>query len=347
MQAVGDWSLLQGAWAFLVHFGTTYSKIFFSFGAALSIPSLFVALCVAAICIGYRRTRRTRTNRRLRLRVLIRAFFPRRILLSRSTRADLGFFILNTSVFLALFGWAILSAHTISMLLHGRLTAAFGVMEPTQLSIFATSLVMTFAMFVAYEFGYWLDHYLSHSVPFLWEFHKVHHTAEVLTPVTNFRVHPVDTIVFYNILAILMGATGGILQYMFGRTVLEFSLGDGNVILLVFTYLVGHLQHSHFWIAFTGIWGRMFLSPAHHQIHHSTNPAHFNRNLGNCLGIFDYLFGTLHVPTAKRERLTFGVVSDVANPHTVTEGLIAPVSNALRQLSPKAGETTTQAPVLQ
>jgi hypothetical protein len=28
-------------------------------------------------------------------------------------------------------------------------------------------------------------------VPFLWEFHKVHHSATVLTPVTSIRVHPV------------------------------------------------------------------------------------------------------------------------------------------------------------
>ena len=46
-------------------------------------------------------------------------------------------------------------------------------------------------LFLAYELGYWLNHYLSHRIAFLWEFHKVHHSATVLTPLTNFRVHPI------------------------------------------------------------------------------------------------------------------------------------------------------------
>ena len=60
---------------------------------------------------------------------------------------------------------------------------------------------MTIVVFLAFELGYWFHHYLSHRIPFMWEFHKVHHTAEVLTPVTIFRVHPLDTVVYYNILA--------------------------------------------------------------------------------------------------------------------------------------------------
>ena len=46
----------------------------------------------------------------------------------------------------------------------------------------------------------------------LWDFHKVHHTAEVLSPLTNFRMHPVDSVVFGNILAIFLGVTGGVLS---------------------------------------------------------------------------------------------------------------------------------------
>ena len=55
---------------------------------------------------------------------------------------------------------------------------------------------MTVTLFLAYELGYWLNHYVPHRVPFLWEFHKVHHSATVLTPLTNFRVHPVYMCIF-------------------------------------------------------------------------------------------------------------------------------------------------------
>ena len=42
--------------------------------------------------------------------------------------------------------------------------------------------VITAMLFLSYELGYWFNHWLSHKVPVLWEFHKVHHSATVLTP---------------------------------------------------------------------------------------------------------------------------------------------------------------------
>ena len=35
-----------------------------------------------------------------------------------------------------------------------------------------------------------------HRVPALWEFHKVHHSAEVLTPLTEWRQHPLELMLF-------------------------------------------------------------------------------------------------------------------------------------------------------
>ena len=330
MSIASELSLYDVAGGLFTQVGTLYGKIFFSLNPMLSVPSLVTSLAVAIVCVNFNRWRR---RRGVKLKVLIRAFFPRRLFASDSTRADVGFFILNSSIFIILFGWAILSTHTVSVVINDTLVALFGTPQPAVMSSFEMSAAMTVGMFLAYELGYYTDHYLAHRIPFLWEFHKVHHAAEILTPVTNFRVHPVDTIVFYNILALLFGLTSGTLNYLFGKTTVQFSIADSNIILLAFTYLIGHLQHSHFWIAFTGVWGRLFLSPAHHQIHHSTNPAHFNRNLGNCLGVFDWLFGTLHLPSAKREKLSFGVEPRAANPHTVTEMLISPFGHALGHLA--------------
>jgi sterol desaturase/sphingolipid hydroxylase (fatty acid hydroxylase superfamily) len=88
------------------------------------------------------------------------------------------------------------------------------------------------------------------------------------------------------------------------------------------------------WIAFTGLWGRLFLSPAHHQIHHSTNPIHFDKNLGSCLGIWDWLFGTLYVPGRTREKLRFGVEPKSQDAHTATGGLVTPLYNAFSHIKP-------------
>jgi sterol desaturase/sphingolipid hydroxylase (fatty acid hydroxylase superfamily) len=60
----------------------------------------------------------------------------------------------------------------------------------------APALVMfTLGMGVAFDFARYLSHRLHHRIPVLWEFHKVHHSAEVLTVFSNYRNHPVETMV--------------------------------------------------------------------------------------------------------------------------------------------------------
>ena len=49
---------------------------------------------------------------------------------------------------------------------------------------------------------------------------------------------------------------------------------------MLFIHAYVRLQHSHMWIAFRGVLGRIIVSPAHHQVHHSANPKHFNKNFG-------------------------------------------------------------------
>jgi hypothetical protein len=55
----------------------------------------------------------------------------------------------------------------------------------------STALVLGVAciLIIAAEFNAFLWHYLEHKVPFLWELHKVHHSADNLNPLTNKRSH--------------------------------------------------------------------------------------------------------------------------------------------------------------
>jgi sterol desaturase/sphingolipid hydroxylase (fatty acid hydroxylase superfamily) len=250
---------------------------------------------------------------------------------SASSRADLGLLFFNGVPAAMLIGWAIMSAHQISGPVAQALGSVFGPRHPSGLSPVLTRAIATVALFLAYELAYWIDHYLSHKVPMLWEFHKVHHTAEVLTPLTNFRVHPIDTLVFANIVAVFVGATAGVLGYASGGAVAPFGSAGVNLLTIVFIMLMLHLQHSHIWISFTGVAGRILLSPAHHQIHHSADPIHFNRNFGSCLSVWDWAFGTLHMPRRRREPLTFGVKlpAGAPSPHSVTGVLLTPFGEAL------------------
>jgi sterol desaturase/sphingolipid hydroxylase (fatty acid hydroxylase superfamily) len=76
---------------------------------------------------------------------------------------------------------------------------------------------------------------------------------------------------------------------------------------MAFLLTYGHLRHSNMWIAFSGVAGRILQSPAHHQLHHSANPAHFDKNLGFALALWDRAFGTLAIPAKAREPIVFGV----------------------------------------
>jgi sterol desaturase/sphingolipid hydroxylase (fatty acid hydroxylase superfamily) len=232
-----------------------------------------------------------------------------------------------------LFGWAIISSQSISDVVSNGLTGMFGGLSKSGLSEVASKSIATMALFLAYELGYWVDHYLSHRIPVLWDFHKVHHTAEVLSPLTNFRMHPVDSVVFANILAVFLGITGGVVSYL--QLGSPFEVGGTNLILVAFYFLTVHLQHSHVWIATTGLLGRVILSPAHHQIHHSDNPKHFDKNFGSCLSIWDWVFGTLQMPERHRERLNFGIATRAHDHHTAIGSLLVPFVEAVGRLRPK------------
>lgn len=300
-------------------------------GATFSITSLLCAFVVAGLFLLFRRRRRLSL---IRLRAVVRALLPRRWAFSRSSQTDFGFLLLNNFVLGAIIGQALLSYTVVSNGLNTLLVSGFGQMPVSTLPPLVTMLIITVALFLAYELGYWIDHYLSHKVPFLWEFHKVHHAAEVLTPLTNARVHPVDSLVFLNILGVVIGVTNGSVIYLLGQTPHEFTIAGGNAITVVFTYLVAHLQHSHVWIAFTGTLGKLLLSPAHHQIHHSMRPEHHDRNFGSCIAVFDWAFGTLVVPRQAREQLRFGVEAFGTDPHSIRGSLIDPFVRALELVAP-------------
>jgi sterol desaturase/sphingolipid hydroxylase (fatty acid hydroxylase superfamily) len=316
------WTLLAGALDMFLRPGSQFS--------------LWSLLCATAIAGGFLALRRRARGRPVRLRALLKHLFPGWLWRSASTRADVGFFLLNNFASGVLIGWALLSFGAVQHVAEGALISAFGPIHPRGLDPLAAELLQTAAMFLAYEFAYWLDHYLSHEIPFLWEFHRVHHTAETLSPVTVFRVHPVDTIVFYNIAVLVMGTTNAAMGYATGLPGHGFTIGGSNVIMLACIFLLGHLQHSHVWIAFTGALGRVLLSPAHHQIHHSADPAHFGKNLGSSMALWDWLFGTLLVPTQARQKLVFGVEPGKLSPHTITGGLVTPFLRCIRLFRPAA-----------
>jgi len=317
-------------------------KVFVPVGSGFGLSSLAVALF---ICAGMLIARRARRGRSLKLSTLWRGLFPGWMMRHESNHADIAYFAFSVFAYGLMFGWAIVSHKFWSNLVVEGLNGAFGAPTATSWPDLAARATITLTLFLAYEFGYWLDHYLKHRVPALWELHKVHHSANVLTPLTVFRIHPLDAVIFSNILGVCLGVANGVATYAFGKTTTAFTIDDTNIILVIFIHVYVHLQHTHMWIPFTGLAGRIFLSPAHHQIHHSSNPVHFDKNLGSCLAVWDWVFGTLHIPKKEQENLNFGVMHGESDMQSLSELSTAPVRRAVGHLvAPLKGEALAETP---
>ena len=284
------------------------------------------------IAFAWLALRRRLRSRRVVAKALIRAIFSRRVFFHRSTFADLAYCVIGLATLGAIIGWAVVSTSWISDGVAASLARWFGPGPEPHAPDFVLDGARTLALFLAYDLGFFIDHSLKHRIPALWELHKAHHSAEVLTPLVNFRVHPLDSLILANNLALVIGLIGGVAQYALGRRAVSFTLFDQNVLMLAYIYLTAQLQHSEIWIPFTGLWGRVFMSPAHHQLHHSADPAHFNCNLGASLAIWDWLMGSLRMPSTEPPRLTFGVSGHAHDRHGVMGLVVDPAVNAVRAM---------------
>ncbi|MBN8845275.1 MAG: sterol desaturase family protein [Sphingomonadales bacterium] len=277
-------------------------------------------------------------TRPVRAKVLLRAILPSRIIASASGRADIAWFLFGIFFSASALGWACWSGDWFADRFEAAYTLLLGPAPALRVPAWIATSAMTLALFLAYEFAYWLNHSLSHRVGWMWEFHKVHHTAESLTPMTNFRVHPVDTIIFFNMAAVMGGLAMATTNHLLGSATQGYLLYGLNALTFLATILFSYLQHTHLWISFSGRAGRWLLSPAHHQVHHSVDPRHHDRNFGSTIAIFDRLFGTLYIPAAKREALRFGVDGIAYDPHSPQGAVLHPFLDAARRFVPP-GET--------
>ncbi len=188
-------------------------------------------------------------------------------------------------------------------------------------STLMVTLSFTTILFVFDDFSRFLLHYLLHKIPFFWEFHKVHHSAKVLTPMTIYRSHPVESFLYASRMALTQGMAVGLSYYLFGPRLAMIDIIGANLFVFIFNFCGANLRHSHVWLSWGDKLENIFISPAQHQIHHSNNYQHFDCNFGSALAVWDKMFGCLikasQIPSP--QSLQFGI-SKTNNEHlTVLE----------------------------
>ncbi len=169
----------------------------------------------------------------------------------------------------------------------------------------ALSLTYGLGVFMVKDFANYWGHRAFHS-RWLWDFHKVHHSAPVLVPATASRIHFVEKIVEKVTNTLCIGAFAGIFWYACGGEISRYTLFGVTWMVLILNGFAANLRHTHVWLSFGPVIEHVLNSPAQHQIHHSDAPKHFNKNFGINLSLWDWMFGTLYVTTPQPEALRFG-----------------------------------------
>ncbi|MBI2393675.1 MAG: sterol desaturase family protein [Deltaproteobacteria bacterium] len=263
---------------------------------------------------------------------LLSYLFPRAVWWHASARLDYKLLFARAVVRALIFAPLAISATTLAVELATIIRLRVG-MAPTS-TVPASVVVPSFTvtLFLADDLGRFALHRLMHRVPALWELHKVHHSAEVLTPLSLYRVHPIEA--WLNTLrgALTLGVVAGVFVWAFPGRVRAWEVLGVDAIGFVFATLGANLRHSHVRLAFGPVLERLFVSPAQHQIHHSDLREHHDKNFGSALSIWDWMSGSLLIARGD-EPLKLGLSSDQKNHRdTVVGVLVDPVAAAARAL---------------
>ncbi len=138
--------------------------------------------------------------------------------------------------------------------------------------------------FIILDFVQWFTHVLLHKFPFLWKFHKVHHSVKEMGFAAHLRYHWMENI-FYKPLK------------TFGVMILGGFEPEQAYIVHFLAIAIGHINHSNIKIT----WGPLkylFNNPVMHLYHHSyvLPEGKYGVNFGISLSVWDYIFRTDYIP---------------------------------------------------
>ena len=140
-------------------------------------------------------------------------------------------------------------------------------------------------LFLGQEFCYYWMHRADHRIRWFWLNHSVHHSPNQYNLASAYRLGWTAQVtgagVFFAPLVWLGFPVPVVIATLALNLFYQFWLH---------TELIGRLPR---WIEF------VFNTPAHHRVHHASNPAYLDCNYGGVLIVFDRLFGTLRTVRAE------------------------------------------------
>ena len=150
-------------------------------------------------------------------------------------------------------------------------------------------LAMIFVPLFIHDCWFYWSHRIEHRLPVLWQFHKLHHSDELMNTTTWARDHFLQE-----------GWRAFFSVFTLGLFI-DLKLAEaGKAALYSTMFLVALSMFYHSAIRIHLPWlDYLVVTPQVHRIHHSALPEHRDKNFADALPIFDIVFGTFERP--KRE----------------------------------------------
>lgn len=163
------------------------------------------------------------------------------------------------------------------------------------------------------DLAIWVQHLVTHKVPILWRFHRVHHADRDFDVTTALRFHPVE------ILASMMLKIG--LVYLLGPAALAVLLFE---IILNGTAMFNHSNlRLPLWL--DRVVRLVFVTPDMHRVHHSIHRHEHDSNYGFALSVWDRMFRTYRpMPEAGHDKMTVGLEWQDERPSRLAWTLMLP-----------------------
>lgn len=323
---------------FLESYGA-YAVEFFSFLGS-STHRLFIPFILTTLAVAYVIYMRKKSEGSF-----IEFLFPKSVWSNPAAWLDVRYFFFHGLIgHFFLFGVAT-SAYVIGILIGTGFAGYAGLENISPYGPVITYLLAGIALLIVTlinDFMAFYIHYIQHKIPLLWQFHKVHHSGEVMHPLSNYREHPIDNLAYKFIISLVTGITWGLILLALGFTPTSLNILGLSIFALSFNLAAYHLRHSHIWLKWPGIWSKVFASPAHHHVHHSRHPDHLDKNFAFIFPIWDVLFGCYHMPEDNKD-VEFGIVEDSSELNSCVNFYVIPFRDAYRLLTKPKEETVAAA----
>ena len=177
-------------------------------------------------------------------------------------------------------------------------------------------LQLLIAFFVI-DFIKWCVHVTLHHVPFLWSFHRLHHSITEMDWIGNMRFHWVEIVVYNGTLYIPMLLLGFDWQVL--------------LVMALVSTAIGHFNHSNLRVSL-GPLKYLLNHPGMHIWHHDY-VMHYRAgcNFGINLSLWDWIFRTAYYPKDIDQPVRLGFQNIEKFPVSFLAQQLVPVTTVFRQ----------------